>query len=90
MRFFTLRKTVANGESVVWPEYRLPKEFGSWFTIYMRMRRWAENGVWARVLEALQTKLNMLLDVTALSLDSTSIKIHPDGTEALEKRTHKP
>ena len=69
---------------------KLPKEFGPWFTIYRRMRRWADNGVWTRVLEALQTKLNMSLDVTALSLDSTSIKVHPDGTGARKKRGHRP
>jgi hypothetical protein len=47
------------------------------------MRRWADNGVWVRVLEDLQTKLNMSLDVTALLIDSTNIKAHPDGTGAL-------
>ena len=69
---------------------KLPEKFGSWHTIDMRMRRWADNGVWTRVLEALQTKLNMFIDVTALSLDSTSIKVHPDGTGTLKKRVHKP
>jgi len=58
----------------------------------MRMRRWTDNGVWTRVLEALQIKLNISIDVTALSLDSTSIKVHPDGTGALKKRltSHRP
>ena len=69
---------------------KLPKEFGPWHTIYMRMRRWADNGVWPRVLESLKTKLNVTVDVTALSLDSTSIKVHPDGTGALKKTVPKP
>ena len=69
---------------------KLPEIFGPWHTIYMRMRRWADNGVWTRVLESLQSKLNISLDVTALSLDSTSIKVHPDGTGALKKTAHKP
>ena len=69
---------------------KIPREFGAWFTIYRRMRRWADNGVWTRVLEALQTKLNISLDVTALSIDSTSIKVHPDGTGALKKTVPKP
>jgi len=69
---------------------KIPKEFGAWHTISMRMRRWSGNGVWTRVLEALQTKLNISIDVTALSLDSTSIKVHPDGTGALKKTAHKP
>jgi transposase len=68
---------------------KLSKEFGPWHTIYMRMRRWADNGVWPRVLDALQTELNISLDVTALSIDSTSIKVHPDGTGALKKTAHK-
>ena len=69
---------------------KIPTEFGAWFTIYRRMRRWADNGVWPRILEVLQTKLNISLDVTALSLDSTSIKVHPDGTGALKKTAPKP
>ena len=63
----------------------LPPSFGPWDTIYQRMRRWADNGVWPRVLEALRTELLIKLDVTALSLDSTSVKVHPDGTGALKK-----
>ena len=69
---------------------KLPKDFGKWDTIYRRMNRWAKNDVWPRVLEALQTKLDIFLDVTALSLDSTSIKVHPDGTGALKKAAPKP
>lgn len=69
---------------------KLPKEFGKWDTIYRRMNRWAKKGVWPRVLEALQTKLNVMVDVTALSLDSTSVKVHPDGTGALKKTALNP
>jgi transposase len=32
----------------------LPKRFGRWHTIYMRMSRWAKNGVLDRVFEQLQ------------------------------------
>lgn len=63
----------------------LPQEFGPWHTIYTRMRRWARNDVWPRVLEALKTKLLIEIDITALSLDSTSIKVHPDGMGSLKK-----
>jgi len=69
---------------------QLPEKFGNWHTVYVRMRRWADNGVWPRVLEALQSELNISLDVTALSLDSTSIKVHPDGTGALKKAVPRP
>jgi transposase len=69
---------------------QVPEKFGKWDTIYQRMRRWADNGVWPRVLEALQLQLNIQLDVTALSLDSTSVKVHPDGTGALKKMVPRP
>jgi transposase len=36
---------------------KLPKEFGSWHTIYMRMRRWVEHDIWPRVLDALRSEL---------------------------------
>ena len=61
---------------------KLPEHFGKWNTIYQRMNRWSKNNVWPKALEALQTQLGVTLDVTALSLDSTSIKVHPDGTGA--------
>ena len=32
----------------------LPKRFGRWHTIYMRMNRWAKHGVLDRVFEQLQ------------------------------------
>ena len=32
---------------------RLPKEYGNWHTIYMRLRRWADKGVLERIFTAL-------------------------------------
>jgi transposase len=64
---------------------KLPEKFGPWHTIYTRMRRWADNEVWPRVLEALKTELLIDIDITALSLDSTSVKVHPDGMGPLKK-----
>ena len=60
----------------------LPKRFGRWHTIYMRMNRWAKNGVLARVFEKLQMDQIVRIQTEALSLDSTSVKVHPDGTGA--------
>ena len=60
----------------------LPKRFGSWHTIYMRMNRWAKNGVLDRVFEQLQLEQIVRIRIEAFSIDSTSVKLHPDGTGA--------
>jgi transposase len=68
----------------------LPKRFGRWHTIYMRMSRWARNGVLDRVFEQLQPEQIVRIRIEAFSLDSTSVKVHPDGTGTLKKTAHKP
>ena len=68
----------------------LPPRFGPWHTIYMRMSRWAKAGVLDRVFERLQQAHIIQIRIEAVSLDSTSIKVHPDGTGALKKTAPKP
>ena len=68
----------------------LPKRFGRWHTIYTRMSRWAKKGVLDRVFEQLQNEQIVRIKIEALSLDSTSVKVHPDGTGALKKTAHRP
>jgi len=68
----------------------LPKRFGNWHTIYMRMNRWAKNGVLERVFAELQKQQAIQIKVEGLSLDSTAVKVHPDGTGALKKTAHNP
>jgi transposase len=68
----------------------LPKRFGRWHTIYMRMSRWSKAGVLDRVFEKLQLEQIVRIKLEAVSLDSTSIKVHPDGTGALRKTDHSP
>ena len=62
----------------------LPKRFGNWHTIYTRMNRWAKAGVLDRLFEELQHQQLIRVRIEAVSLDSTIIKVHPDGTRALE------
>ena len=68
----------------------LPKRFGNWHTIYTRMNRWSKNGVLDLVFEKLQQEQLVRIKIEAVSLDSTSIKVHPDGTGALKKTVHNP
>ena len=60
----------------------LPKEFGNWNTIYVRVRRWARKGILQQAFLRLQEKGIVQVSVQIISLDSTSIKVHPDGTGA--------
>jgi len=63
----------------------LPEHFGNWHTVYTRMNRWSKNGVPDRVFGHLQQEQVIRIRVEAPGLDSTSIKVHPDGTGAAEK-----
>ena len=68
----------------------LPKRFGNWHTIYTRMNRWSKSGAMDRVFEKLQLEQIVSIRIEAFSLDSTSVKVHPDGTGALKKTAPKP
>jgi transposase len=68
----------------------LPKRFGNWHTIYTRMNRWAKAGVLERLFEELQHQQLVRIRIEAVSLDSTIVKVHPDGTGARKKTVRKP
>jgi transposase len=68
----------------------LPQRFGRWHTVYMRMSRWSRSGVLDRVFTELQRAQIIRVKIEAVSLDSTMIKVHPDGTGALKKMDLKP
>ncbi|PND33268.1 IS5/IS1182 family transposase [Achromobacter pulmonis] len=63
----------------------LPNRFGNWHTIYTRMRRWTKAGVLDKMFEELQREQLVRVKIEVVSLDSTSIKVHPDGTGAPKK-----
>ncbi|WP_155248086.1 IS5 family transposase [Variovorax paradoxus] len=63
----------------------LPKRFGNWHTIYTRMNRWSKSGVLDRVFAELQQAQVVRIRIEVVSLDSTIVKAHPDGTGALKK-----
>ena len=67
----------------------LPKCYGNWHTVYVRMNRWSKNGVLQRLFEGLQRENIIKVKLEAVCLDSTSIKVHPNGTGALKKMENK-
>ena len=68
----------------------LPKELGNWHTIYVRMNRWSKNGVLDLLFRKLKTEQLISIKIEAISIDSTYIKVHPDGTGALKKQENNP
>jgi len=68
----------------------LPKEFGKWSTIYRRFRYWIDIGVFDLIEKELQMQVIDRKGVKVLALDSTYIKVHPDGTGAPKKKDRSP
>ena len=63
----------------------LPSEFGDWHTIYVRVNRWAKSGLLQNVFLHLQRIGVIKVNVRIVAIDSTIIKVHPDGIGALKK-----
>ena len=68
----------------------VPRHFGRWHTVYLRLARWSRAGVIERVFARLQQEQIVAIRIEAVGLDSTSVKVHPDGTGARKKTGHKP
>ena len=68
----------------------LPKRFGPWHTVYTRMNRWSKSGVLDQVFELLQREQIVRIKIETVKMDSTIVKVHPDGTGALKKTDPKP
>jgi transposase len=67
----------------------LLKEYGNWHTIYVRLNRWSKNKVLERLFIGLQKERIINVKMEALSIDSTTVKVHPNGTGALKKTEDK-
>ena len=57
---------------------------------HLHAQRWSKSGVLDRVFEQLQRSQVVRIRIEAVSLDSTIIKVHPDGTGALKKTAPRP
>ena len=68
----------------------LPKRFGPWHTVYTRMNRWSKSGVLDQVFELLQREQIVRIKIEAVKMDSTIVKVHPDGTGALKRTDPRP
>ena len=78
------RRAVA--EATAWrfrtgsPWREVPERFGNGNTIYKNFNRWAEQGVWTRVLEAVQSLTHQRGELDwVTSIDSTIVRVHQHG-----------
>jgi transposase len=63
----------------------IPKEYDHWHTIDVHFNRWSKNGVIERLFERLQNENIIEIRTDVVHIDSTTVKVHPDGTGALKK-----
>ena len=66
---------------------QMPKEFGDWHTIYVRMQRWADKKVWPQAQNALQSKLGISLNLTALLSGGTAVEESSEKVEVPNNAT---
>jgi transposase len=64
----------------------LPETFGKWGTIYQRFRRWIALGIFELIEKEFQSHAIAVKGIKALALDSTYVKVHPDGAGASKKK----
>ena len=61
----------------------LPERFGSWKAVHTRFSRWAERGVWQRVLNTLARDA----DNDYAMIDSTIVRAHQHSAGAPQKKS---
>lgn len=78
------RRTVV--EATAWrfrtgaPWQDTPEKFGNWNTLYKNFNRWSKAGVWAKLLEHVQSLAQADDDLDwVASIDSTIIRVHQHG-----------
>lgn len=63
---------------------QLPRDYGNWHTVYTRFKRWAESGVFGKILHELHKQ--KVLDYHLIMLDSTVVRAHHCASGAQRKR----
>ncbi|WP_369149149.1 IS5 family transposase [Streptomyces sp. R44] len=69
-----------------------PERHGSWKTVYERHRRWSADGIWDRILHAVQADADLAgrIDWSMVGADSTSCRAHQHAAGARKARPRVP
>ena len=89
--YYRDHRTILNG-ILFWhatglPWRDLPERYGPWSTVYSRFRRWTWEGVWDRILAALQRDLDAAgqIDWSLWCIDGSHVRAHRVAAGAGEK-----
>ncbi len=64
---------------------QIPIEYGNWNSIWRRFNRWSSIGIWNKVFDTIKPELKDKI----VAIDSTSIKVHQEGTRYFKKTQKK-
>ena len=86
----TAENNRATLEGILWvartgaPWRDLPEKFGTWNTVHRRFRRWVTQGVFDRIFES----TNGSLDLRAVMVDGSFVKVHQHASGAPKEDAH--
>lgn len=65
----------------------LPERYGKWKTVHDRFRRWSRDGIFDKILERLQIRLdeNGYIDWDLWCIDGSSVRAHKSAAGGLKK-----
>jgi RNA-binding protein YhbY len=55
----------------------------------MKMNRWSKSGVLEKIFKALKEEDVIKVKIESICIDTTSVKVHPDGNGVLKKTENK-
>ena len=69
----------------------LPERYGPWPTVYSRLRRWTERGLWEQLLSQLQARLaeENRIPWTLWCIDGSVVRAHKHAAGARRRRGEK-
>ena len=70
----------------------LPSEYGNWSTVYERFRQWCRDGLFQKILDALESQARKAekIDFDFAAVDGSTIRAHKSAAGARKKKGSRP